>query len=423
MFDALETPTPPQAVLSAARLIATNGVARAAASRLGEPRPAPRGLLDAVTATADTQAGFVTIAARASKAKRAADVANAFATALVSLRARQAVRRLDAAIAGCRTPVAAAGCSRAQRRQLAERLSRLRALRDAPNGTIHIAEGAVAADSPVAPRIGRTVAMARIVALLLGLAAVGLAHGADRKVRDPLELPELLGGPLLSTVPREAMGGLRPSPTATAAFEALRACLTAFNVDVDITSVLVSSPGRLDGRTTVATNLARTMALAGRDVILVDADLRRPCVADRFGVAASVGLGGVLGGDLSAESALVAIELASLPAGRLRLLPAERGLPNPSERLAGARMAELMRQLTAIADVVVVDSAPISAVGDALPLVATVSGVVAVARLDATTRDAARALARIVGEAGGTLLGSVATAARTPQGPRPGGSG
>jgi Mrp family chromosome partitioning ATPase len=86
-------------------------------------------------------------------------------------------------------------------------------------------------------------------------------------------------------------------------------------------------------------------------------------------------------------------------------------------------MTELLRQLSAIADVVVIDGAPVSTVGDALPLIAAVSGVVVVARLDATSKDAVRVLRRIVADAGGRLLGSVATGAATARGSRGGRSG
>ncbi|MDX6683021.1 MAG: tyrosine-protein kinase [Solirubrobacteraceae bacterium] len=424
VFNALEAVTPAQAVLSAARLSTTTSVARAAASRLGESPSAARGLLDGVTATADAQAGFVAIVARAPDAERAADVANAFAMAVVNLRAGQAVRRVDATIADVERQLRGLRpADRVARTQLAEQLPRQRALRSAQGATTQVVDAAAAASSPVAPRIGRTVAMAAIVAVVLGFAAVGLAHGADRRVRDPRELEELAGVALLSTVPRPTMGDVQTSAAGQEPFQALRACLSAFNAGVEITSVLVASPGRLDGRTTVATNLARAMALAGSDVILVDADLRRPAVAARFDAGATVGLGGVLSGDASLDGALLDVDLDLPLGGRLRLLPAEPGLSHPSELLAGPRMTELLRQLDAIADVVVIDGAPVSTVGDALPLIAAVSGVVVVARLDATSKDAVRVLRRIVADAGGRLLGSVATGAATARGSRGGRSG
>lgn len=414
-----EAVTPPQAVLSAARLITTTGVAAAAASELGQPRSAARGLLEAVSATADTQAGFVTIAARAPNAERAADIANAFAAATESFRTGQGTRRLDLAIANVERELRRVRhADREQRRQLSEQLQRLRALQGAQDDSTQIVERATASGSAIAPRVGRTVALSGIVALLLALAAVSVAHGADPKIRDPLELEEITGQPLLSTVPRVAMGSVQTSAAREHAFQTLRACLTAFNAGIDITSVLIASPGRLDGRTTVAANLARAIAAAGKDVILVDADLRRPQLAARFDVPATAGLGGVLDGNVSLDAALVDVGIDLPLGGRLRLLPAERALSHPSERLAATQMTELLVQLSAVAEVVVIDSAPVLTASDALPIIAAVSGVVAVTRIDATHRDAVHRFERIVANAGGILLGSVVTGVATPRGRR-----
>ncbi len=401
-----------QTLLSAARLITTTGVAEAAAEELGEPRSSARQLLANVTATADVEADFITVAARAPSAPRASEVANAFAAAVVTTRTNQAVRRLNATIGNVSEQVDRLDrTDREGRRQLSQQLQRLRALRAAQGNNARIVEPAVASSSPVAPKVTRTVVLSGIVALLLAFGTVVLAQGADRKIRDALELEEITDRPLLTAVPGSAFGDLQTSGAGEEAFQTLRASLTYFNIDRPITSVLITSPVQGDGKTTVATNLARAVARAGKDVILVDADLRRPQVASRFHVHSTAGLGGVLVGESSLEDAFVEPELDTPEGGRLRALPAGPPPPNPSELLASQRMKDLLDQLTGMSDLVIVDSTPLLTVSDSLPLIEFVSGIVAVARLNATSKDAVKRLERVISNAGGTLLGSVVTGA------------
>nr|MBA3746953.1 polysaccharide biosynthesis tyrosine autokinase [Solirubrobacterales bacterium] len=407
-----ETPAPQsQTLLSAARLVTTTAVAREAAKELGEPLSTARPLLDNVTATADVQADFIAVAARAPTARRAAAVANAFAAAVVTNRTNQAVGRLNATIGRVEEQLnkitGQASIARDGRKQLSEQLQRLRALRAAQGNNARIVEPAIAAETPVAPRVTRTVILAAIVALLLAFGAVALAQGSDRKIRDPSELEDITGKPLLSAVPRSAFDD-ELDGAAEEAFQTLRASLTYFNVDREIKSVLITSPAQGDGKTTVATNLARAMARAGKDVILVDADLRRPQVAWRFHVPGSTGLGSVLVGETGLQQAFVEPEADTL-AGRLRVLPAGPPPPNPSELLASQRMTRLVDKLMGVCDLVIIDSTPLLTVSDSLPLVEVVSGTVLVARVNETSKEAVKRLQTLIANAGGTLLGTVAT--------------
>jgi succinoglycan biosynthesis transport protein ExoP len=409
-----ETPPPQAQVLaSAARLITTSGVAQAAAKELGEPRTSARRLLRGVSATADKDAGFVTIAARDATPERAADVANAFAAAVVVTRRDQAVGRLNMTIGRISQQLDKLRQEdRDGRTQLSEQLQRLRALRAAQGNNATVVEPAVASSMPISPRVTRTVVLAFIVAMLLAGGAVVVVQGADRRLRDPLELERLTDGPLLSVIPASAFSDHRLSPAGEEAFQTLRASLTYFNVDQPVSSVLISSPAQGDGKTTVATNLARAMAHAGTDVILVDADLRRPRVAQRLHLDHTLGLGAVLINEIEVERALVGVDDSDEEGtGRLRVLPSGAPPPNPSALLASQRMKTLIEQLTTMSDLVIIDSTPLLLVSDSLPLVEFVSGVVAVARLNKTTTDAMNRFQRVIANAGGTLLGTVASGA------------
>jgi capsular exopolysaccharide synthesis family protein len=414
LFNANAPAPQAQTLLSAARLITTTGVAQAAAAELREPRSTAGTLLGQISAAADVEADFVTILARAPSGLRAARVANAFAAAVVTTRAEQAVGQVNATITNVEDQLGKLARSDVEgRRQLSEQLQRLRALRAAQGSNARIVEPAVASSAPVSPKVGRTVVLSGVVALMLAFGAVVLAQGADRKIRDPLEIEELTDRPLLGAVPASAFGDLQTGGVGEEAFQTLRASLTYFNIDRPIESVLITSPSQGDGKTTVATNLARAMARAGKDVILVDADLRRPQVASRFHVHTTAGLGGVLVEEVSLHDAFVELDPEDSGGGRLRALPAGPPPPNPSELLASERMQNLLDELAGMSDLVIIDSTPLLTVSDSLPLIEFVSGVVAVARLNTTSKDAVRRLELVIANARGILLGCVVTGAAT----------
>jgi capsular exopolysaccharide synthesis family protein len=409
-----DTPAPQaQNLTSAARLITTTGVARAAAKELGESPASARTLLVDVTATPDLDAGFITIAAHAPTARRAADVANAFASAVVTTRRNQAVARLTATIRKVSQQLNGLRANDVDgRRQLSEQLQRLRALQAAQGNNASVIEPAIASASPIAPRVTRTVVLAIVIAILLAGGAVVLAQGADRRLRDPRELEELTDRPLLSVIPATAFAGEPVDRAGEEPFQTLRASLTYFNIDQPVTSVLISSPAQGDGKTTVATNLARAWARAGKDVILVDADLRRPRVAQRLHISEGFGLGAVLVNEIDLEHALVEpLDGEFAQGGRLRVLPSGDTPPNPAALLASQRMKSLIEQLSGMADFVIIDSTPLLVVSDSLPLVEVVSGVVAVARLNKTSKDALERFEQVIANAGGTLIGTVASGA------------
>jgi capsular exopolysaccharide synthesis family protein len=157
----------------------------------------------------------------------------------------------------------------------------------------------------------------------------------------------------------------------------------------------------------VASNLAIAMAQDERDVILVDGDLRRRQTAPRFGIDAELGLDAVLLEKRKVIDALVDVE--GVEGGRLRLLPVVSPPASPSVLLGSQRMRTVLTQLSKICDMVILDTPPLLAVSDAIPLIDQVSGVVLVAQLDHTTRDSLRKTAEVISTAGGTMLGVVAT--------------
>ena len=174
---------------------------------------------------------------------------------------------------------------------------------------------------------------------------------------------------------------------------------------------MVTSPTRGDGKTTVATNLAIALAQDQQRVILVDGDLRHPQVAFRLGVADSVhyGLDAVLVDGRPLRDALVAVDIGG---GELRVLAGGHS-PGASVILGSRRMRSLLAKLSEIADIVIVDTPPLLAVSDAIPLIGQVSGTLLVARMNGTKTDELTKASQIIAQASGKVIGVVATGIRT----------
>ncbi len=391
-----------------ARLAETSGITDEIDRLLKRPEGTSRG---AVLAAFDEETGFITITATADDRKTAAAIANAAGRALDQTRERRGVARANRAIKGVERDLG--NLSRGtealtQRQQLSEQLQRLRTLRAAQGSNAQVIEPATPPADPVSPNPRRNAILAFVLATLLAVGLVVLVDRMDRRLRDASRVEQLVGVPLLAVIPKDAFPGGRPSKRHALAFQTLRDSLTYFNVDETLKSITVTSALKGEGKTTVATNLAVSMARANRKVILVDCDLRRPQIAARMGVEEAPGLSNVLLG-AKLESALREIP----PFGPwLRVLPAGSPPPNPSELLGSRRMAALLAELEGMADIVVIDTTPLLVVSDVFPLLEQVSGTVVIARLDSTPRDSLSRMAEIIRTAGGRVFGATVTGAK-----------
>jgi capsular exopolysaccharide synthesis family protein len=403
------TEEPAQALAVTTRLAKTPEVAARAAKKL-RPAPSDPGILARQTRVSpDPDPGFLTLRVIDPDAQRAAAVANAMASALVEVRGARARARIDIAVSQLERQIA--GLSPADssgRRVLAGQLQRVLALRTAQGYGAQVVQSAVAPSTFVSPRPRRNAAVAFFVSLLIAVGLAFLLDRLDRRLRNPEDLATLTGTPLVGEVPSAAFSDRTSTPIVTEAFRTLQANLTYFNVERPLKSILITSPLREDGKTSVATNLARAMAQAGKDVILVDADLRRPEVGPGLGIRED-GLANVLSGERDVDDVVGEMEVGG---GRLRILPSGAPPPNPSALIASDNMRALLARLTEEADLVVIDTPPMLLVSDAIPLLGQASGIVLVGRLGRTTHDAVRRLTAVISNTGGVLLGVVATDAK-----------
>ncbi|HEY2630951.1 MAG TPA: Wzz/FepE/Etk N-terminal domain-containing protein [Solirubrobacteraceae bacterium] len=379
---------PGRDVSTAASLVTTVQVSASVISKLGL-HETPRKLLANVTAVPLANTSIVSITASASKPERAQEVANAFAEQTVALRTQRVHAIEDSAIALLKAEVehqpkellSASGNNSA-----AARLAGLEELRAQPDPTLSIAALADLPTAQSSPRKALSLVAGLFAGLILGLAAAFVLQNVDPKLRREEQLRELFRLPVLSRIPHEASsratGPLLPSKVNTATAEAyrtLRATVFSGEPSGELgQSVLITGSSPSEGKSSTALNLAYSLAQTGRQVILIEADLRRPSIAKSLRADVPFGLLGVLSGQIPVSEALVS---APDYPENLRMLLVERPEPAAADRLALPIAQEMLHTAQSLADYVVIDSPPLSQIVDALPLAQAVDEVLIVARL------------------------------------------
>jgi len=231
-------------------------------------------------------------------------------------------------------------------------------------------------------------AVGLVAGLALGLVAALVLDRIDDRVRSREDVEARLGAPVLGAIPRMGPKDLaplvavdRPSSPEAEAFKQLRANLRVAASRSSAKAILVTSSRAGEGKTIAVANLAVTLARAGQRVILVAADIRSPDLERLFGPSDGPGLVDVLLDGVSLERAI-----RETPIANLRLLP--RGTPaaDPYECLALPSLSRLLRDMRRMADVVLVDSAPLLDVADPAVIAAECDAVLFVADAKSVSR-------------------------------------
>jgi tyrosine-protein kinase len=192
------------------------------------------------------------------------------------------------------------------------------------------------------------------------------------------------------------------SPAAEA-YRSLRTNLQFISRDGTVRVISVTSPHAGEGKTTTVANLATTLALTGKRVMALSADLRKPRLHRFFGLDNERGLSSVLGGQ--AQLADVARRVEGLDS--LRIVTSGPVPPNPAELLSSDKMESLLRDLSSSADYVVIDTPPALVVSDAMIVAPRADGIVVVVDADTTTGGAASHTIDQLEQVGGNVIGSV----------------
>jgi Mrp family chromosome partitioning ATPase/capsular polysaccharide biosynthesis protein len=394
----VDTGNPGQDVQTAAALIDSQEAGAAAAAQLGPPWTAG-GVLSAVTVTPVGAADVLDVTASASTASDAARIANAFAKSAIAHRASVVQGQINRTLTALEARLATLPAASAEAQAVAGQVAQLRTIQGTGREpTMSISQLAVPPGSPTGTAPWLIVLLAMIGGVILGsVAALGL-EAFSRPVRDGDELAALYQLPVLASIPRirgRRRHRLAPWELSSVGFEQIRMLRVQLSLGSPGPVIMVTSAGAGDGKTTVAASLAAAYAEAHQDVILIDLDTRKPDLMKVLGIEhAEVDRTNGL------DAALVAVP--RLP--RVRVLPAPPGGPMTFEALL-RRLPDQLAEARRSASCVIIDTAPIGEVSDALRVAPLCDQVVLVGRPGHTDRRRlrvardmlARAHARTVG--------------------------
>lgn len=244
-----------------------------------------------------------------------------------------------------------------------------------------------------------------------------LAEWLDQSFRGPDEVTRALGTGIIGHIPQMSLRNLQPSENgidpslctiegdihaANEAFRAVRTNIYFSEMSESHRIIQVTSPCPGDGKSTLAANLAVSIAQSGRSVLLIDADMRRPRIAGLFGNTDAVGIGEVILGQATLASAL-----RPTPVNNLTLLASNEPLTNPSEIVSHQRFQEVLTSARKAYDFVIIDTPPVLAVADALAVAARTDAVVMTFRLRRDSKPTATESINALRSVGARMLGVV----------------
>lgn len=405
-----QTGDPTEDVLTAASLVTTQPVAAAVVKSL-RLRESPASVLGDVQATPIGQTGLVAVQATASSPRRAQQVADEFVKQTIALstaRMHAAIRLTLPTLQGQLQHVPAA--QRYGPGSLGEQVDELQQLQTQNDPTLVSVAPATLPSSPSSPRTKLSIVAGLIGGLLVGVAAAFLSHAVETRLRREDQLRERSDLQILARIPRQRRVQPRPllpselSMGAQEGYRTLRAILAARSREQESRSLLVTGSGPSEGKSTTAIGLAVALAQGGAQVILIDADLRKPTLAKAFGLTDFMGTEDVLSGRANLVDALETVAVDDVS---VRVLAARPGGLDSPNLLTFKNVQRLLEVAKAVSEFVVIDSAPMTAVIDALPFAQAADETLIVARMYATRLDKLADLEDLLAQYGVSRLGLV----------------
>jgi capsular exopolysaccharide synthesis family protein len=262
---------------------------------------------------------------------------------------------------------------------------------------------------PVAPQTMLNLIIAALLGLVLGAGLALIRDLLDNTVKSVEDVEEVTKAPVMASVGIDKTMAKQPMLTDVKgfsprgeAFRMLRTNLQYLDLDNPPKSLVITSAIAGEGKTSTSTNLAVALAQAGRRVLLIDGDLRRPRVAALLGLESSVGLTTVLVGRTKLEESIQRHQ-----ASGVYFLAGGPTPPNPTEVLQSQATHELLAKLRAAYDAVIIDAPPLLPVADAAILGTAADGAIMVTRHGRTHRDELEAATQRLDKVGARLFGTV----------------
>jgi len=290
---------------------------------------------------------------------------------------------------------------------------RLARLRSTPN--ISQIEPATTPGGPIQPQPMRNGMLGAVSGLMIMGAIAFLVEYLDDSIKTPEDVSHHLNLPVLGLIGEldhpKKKGGKKIDPgifvmkhplsAVSEGFRNLRTNLDFASVDKPIKTLIVTSSGPSEGKSTMSVNLAAVIAQGGRKVILLDADLRRPAIHRYLGISNRKGLV-----DLFRPGAQLSDVINEYEEPPMLVIPSGELPPNPTELLASGRMETILEELKGIADIIIIDTPP-AIISDPVALSAKVDGVLVVLEPGATSLGAAQVMMEQFRRAGARVVGAV----------------
>jgi capsular exopolysaccharide synthesis family protein len=427
-------------LVTAAESLTSRRVAELVKKQLGSERPANE-LLSMVSAKPATDSNTITVKIVGPDPIEAAELADEFVrqTILTKQEAdKRAVVNARSALEAQLALMNAEDLASTEGKSLQTRVEQLKILEELQTGGYSLWQPAQAPLTPSAPSPIRDGAAGFAIGLVLGLIlAVGYDR-LDRGLKEQADFEREFRLPTLAVIPytggkkggtkhqgdNGVVGFAETPPQVLEAYRLLRSNLQYFEVEKGLRTILITSGMPAEGKTSTAANLALGLAMSGARVALVDSDLRNPQMHQYLHLDNRVGLSTVLAGNTRVEDATQVVKSAEFlpksgPAGDSDLqrnflcLTSGPLPPNPAELLGSPRAGDILKGIKALVDYLLIDSAPILLVADAVSLTPRVDGVIIVSRAGRATAKQAREIRAVLDRVQAPIIGLVITGVKS----------
>ena len=299
-------------------------------------------------------------------------------------------------------------------------------------GNVRVIDPAREPDSPVRPRKKLNLAVGGILGLMLGIGLAYFRNYLPDTIESTEAIERISSSPVLGTIPEiksvrsrlqarrspkgeKLQGANAALPERTRlitqietwspiseAYRTLRTNIQFTGIDSPVKTILISSPGPSEGKSTTVANLAITMAQAGAKTLVVDSDLRKPIVDSLLNSKNTIGLTNLLRAECTLDEAIAVTDIPNLSVLGSGPLP-----PNPSEMLGSNRMKSLIAALRERFDYILLDSPPVVTVTDAALLAATADATLLVVRSGVSSREGLARAISLLGNVRARFVGTV----------------
>ncbi len=261
---------------------------------------------------------------------------------------------------------------------------------------------------PVGPKVLIVVVAAIFGGLLLSISAAYFIEFLDDSIKEINEISAIIEAPIIATIaqlPKDKGWDylkLNPDSAVADSFHMLTVNLGFMGIDHPIHTLLITSPGSADGKSTIALNLAITIAKGNKNIVIMDADMRRPSLHTLLGVSNEMGLSRLFIENISVKEVLQPVY-----DGKIYFMPSGTPPPNPTDLLASRRMETILEELQKLFDMVIVDCPP-TIVPDTSVMATKMDGVLLVVRPMHTNRRMILMARDQLKRSGARILGVVA---------------